>query len=774
LANNYNQDNKKTDTASSSNEPVDKKPNPTPFINASTAVDAYTESNVWLKPYFDPINEFERIARNKPSDKITSELPKITDGTMAAIVQEQPKRIIQQVPSGIINCKDYPEYAKIADLVLFQELVPRYNRMGSMLQKSWNMVGKAMTWGRSASYTFYTMTNGVLHTDFVIPYAKDVLSEKGKVFAPDSNIGFLRSWYQKRDIQATINREKMMEENIKGYKSDWDLKLLQEFMEGGASAKPADQQTPAEREKGDGNTGGFEVIHAFQEGKGAEFYSFGPRFKDGQSLRTKINKDPRGKMPLDFLYCNIDLSNPMGRGQIELSGGVQNLIDQQMQMFQFLTTLMMGPPLQVWGSPNKASLKFRPNAVWDMGANPNSSLIKPYEVNNNAIQNFPNNYALLKSQIMNLNSTQDHSISADAGNPAQSKTQAGVQAAEQRLGISDNYLRKQYEEWFQSQSETSINIYFSEMTGKKTLKLDGEDLKEITKTPAKKFINKDGLLEIPYKEINDVIFHFEVDASSSEVKENTENAEKLTEVLKIMQESQDPTMLQKIPQVVKLIIDEIGAEGTDDLFPELDQKDENGMPTQQPPQAAGPDPQQLMQMVQQMVQEAMQQQKQQPKSIAESIRWTPQDLTPSERAQVLGLGGVQADPSGVTPNQTKAATDTMMAADKQAHDTSLAIANHAQTAAQPPQMPGGAQDNGGKSQGSKSQKQPLQQSNAVDTAGNPPALDAALSEGETQVVHELLQRGFNEQDAEQAVVMLRQGTPPDQVIQILGAKYARA
>jgi hypothetical protein len=62
--------------------------------------------------------------------------------------------------------------------------VPKYNRMGSMIQKSWNMVGKAMTWGRSTSYTFWTSTNGTMHTDFVIPYAKDVISEKGKVYAP--------------------------------------------------------------------------------------------------------------------------------------------------------------------------------------------------------------------------------------------------------------------------------------------------------------------------------------------------------------------------------------------------------------------------------------------------------------------------------------------------------------------------------------------------------------------------------------------------------------
>lgn len=755
-------DKAKSNSDSKSKEQDLSKASPTPFIDGTNAYDAYTESNKWLQPYFQPLTDFERIARNKPSEKIPDELPKITDGTMAAIIQEDPKRLIQQIASGLVNCKDYPEYAKIADIVLFQELIPMYNAMGDMLQKSWNMVGKAMTWGSAGSYTYYTSTNGKLHTDFVIPYRKDLISEKGKVFAPDSNIGFLRSWYQERDIKAIINREKKWEQEIKGYKSDWNLQALAEFMSTGASAKPADLQTPAEREKG-GDAGGFEVIHAFQEGVGAEFYSFAPRMFDVKGgkkgyLRTKVNKDPRGKMPIDWLYCNIDLSNPVGRGQVELSGGIQNLIDQQMQMFQFLTTIMMGPPLQVWGDVNKASLKFRPNAIWDMGTSPNNSLVKPYEVNNQAIANFPNNYGLLKSQIMNLNSTQDHSISSDAGNPAQSKTQAGVQAAESRLGVSDNYLRKQYESWFEAQSETSINIFFSEMTGQKELKLDPDELKEIMKTPASKFVKND-TLTIPYKEISDTVFRFKVDASSSEVKEDADNAEKLTEVLKVMQAVQDPTIQQKIPQVVKLIIDEIGAEGTDDLFPELDknQVGPDGQPIQgagQPPQAPGMDPQALMQQLVPAIQEMVQQ------GIQQAM---------SQQDQQVKMGQLQLKSRELDMKEQQMHADHVLKADKQAHDTTLAI-NSAATPQLPPQT---GQSGAGQPQQPTSDGQNPQQGPQGAGEMPAPALDDALSPEEEQIVHQLLQRGFNEQDAEQAIVMLRQGTPADQVIQILGAKYAR-
>lgn len=731
-----------------------KKPNPTPFISADTAYEAYNETRKWMRPYFEPLDEFERIARNRPSPKIPANMPKITDGTMAAIVQEQPKRIIQQIATGQVECDDYPEYAKIADLVHTRTLIPNYNRMGDALQKHWNMLGKAMTYGRATSYTFFTSTNGILHTDFNIPYAKDVYSEKGKVFAADSNVRFMRSWYQKHDLTAIIEKEQRMEKAIKGYKSDWDIPELIAFREAGPSAKPADQQTPAEREKG-GDVGGYEVIHAFQRGNAANFYSFAPKMQDGKGqnknkgmLRTKKNKDPRGLMPLDDLYCNIDLSNPMGRGQVELSGGVQNLIDQQMQMFQFMMTMMMGPPLQVWGNVNKASLKFLPNSIWDMGSMATNK-VEAYSINNEGINNFPNNYGLLKSQILNLNSSQDNSISAESGNPQQSKTQAGVQQQAARLGVSDNYLRKQFEAWFSRQSETSINVHFAEMTGKPTMRLEGEELKEVLKTPAAKFVDKQGILTIPYKEISEVAFKFNVDASSSEVKEDADNADKLAQALEIIQKSQDQTVRQAEVKVTKLLLDQIGAEGTDDLFPQLDQKDANGMPIEGQP--AQPDPNAILQQIAPAIQEMVQQ----------GIQQAMNSQDNAVKVQQNELKGREID---LKERQFQA--DTILKADKQAHDTNLAVANHAQGVVSAEQQAQQQQQQAEQQAAAQSQpQQPEQQPQSLS--------DQSLDPEEQKIVHSLFQRGFNEHDIEQAIMMLRQGMTLQQIIQTLGAKYAQ-
>jgi hypothetical protein len=665
----------------------------TPFITATDARDAYEESRKWYRVYDEPLTEFERIQRNRPSEKIDPSLPKVTDGTLAAINQEDPKRIIQQIPTGLLSSKDHPEFAPMGNYLITNKLIPLSHVMGSEIQKSWSLISKAGTTGHQSTYCYLTVCNGEIYVEWILPYEKDILGEKGKTFIPDSKVRFMRSWYQKRDLQAIINKEKGLMSTRKGYTSDWNLPLVSQFMNEGGSAKAAEYQTPAEREKG-GDTGGFEVIHVFQEGKEAEFYSFAPRFKDGQSLRTKVNPDPRGKMPFDDMYWNIDHSNPRGRGQIELSGGIQNLMDQQLQGFSFNSVYMQQPALIIGGNVNKATLKIKPNAIWDKGSNPQNSIERD-AIDNESIRNFVPNMQYLQSKIYNLNSSQDHSIGAGQGDVNQSKTQAGVKAAEAKLGASDNYIRKQFEEAWGNMTETRLNIYLSEMTGTATMQLEGDDLKTIQKSDSAKYLDKKGVLTIPYKEIEKVAFSFSVDASSSEVKEDADNAEKLTEVLKLVQTSQNPQIQQKETQILKLLVDEIGAEGTDDLFPELTQKDQNGMPidaAQAQQGAPAIDPQMIQQMVEQTVQQAMKaQQKPLHEALNMKFETLPKDVQDAIIQQVFGITPQAPSQVDIQNQQKQQEIDlkaqdqqnqTVLAADKQAHDTQLAVAKHVHDTAQ--------------------------------------------------------------------------------------------
>lgn len=606
------------------------------FIEPADLNSAYTETKDHMRQYFQSFEEFERLARNRPSPKIDKNLPKTTDGTLAAIVQEQPKRVVQQTPTGKVVCDDYPELAEVANYVLTRKLLPMGNTQGSILQKSWVMLNKALTYGMQPSYTFFTNTGDTMHTDFSIPYIKDILVEKGKVFGPDSNVEFMRNWYTKSDLQGIIEREKKFKEKDSSYKSDWDLKLLAKLINMGES-KNKEDATPAETEKGIIN-GGYEIIHCFQKGIKSKFYSFATALPD-KVIRTKTNPDPRGETPIDYLYCNVDLSNPYGRGAVEMSGGIQNLIDHQMVMFQFMTTLMMGPPIQIWGNVNKATVKYKPNALIDMGSNPNNKL-EPFVINNSAINNFPGNYGLLKSQILNLNSSMDTSISSESGNPGFSKTPAGVRSNEARLSVSDNYMEKQYEKWFGDQAETALNIFFSEMEGTGELSLPDDVLSEMTEETLKKYYDeKSEKIKIPYSKIKDDVFKFQVDASTSKDKDSADNAEKLTELLRISQNILPDEQKYKL---VKLIAEEIGAKGVDKIFPE-------------PKSVAG-----TQQQAEQEAMKAMTQGQQQPlagEQVANTPQAQPMDAQMAAGGTMPQQPTIAPQPQPAMPQQPQQGTD---------------------------------------------------------------------------------------------------------------------
>jgi hypothetical protein len=792
----------------------------------------------------DPCDEFERIARNRPSPNIDPSLPKITDGTMAAIVQETPKRVIQQILSGLVKAENNPEIGPIADLILRHKLMRMYNRNGNTLQKQWNMLQKSMTYGVASSYTFFTSTNGINHTDFVIPYVKDSWGERGKVFMPDSNIRFMRSWYQKRDLQAIINRELNLQKVVKGYKSDWNLQALAEFMETGGEAKPAYLMTPAEKEKG-GWTGGYEVIHALQKGIGATFYTFAPRFDKQVNLRETINKDPRGAMPVDDQYCNIDLSNPLGRGQIELSGGLQNLMDQQMQLYQFMSTMMQGPPLQTWGNVNKATLKFRPNAIWDMGTNANNK-VEPFEVNNEQIKNFVPNMQFLQGKIYNINSVQDASISVEAGNVAQSKTAAGVKQQETRLGVSDNYLQGMSEEWFGKQCETSLNLYFANMKGTEEIDVGEQDIKDLATTLAAKYVTPDNKLKINYNDIKKAVYQFHIKAGSSKKDNDQDQLERLQALVQDIG-SNGRVMsyylgLEKkklmIGDIYRQMFDRTGVENIDSIlvdmtpaeakaaaqapFPILDpphiRLDGSQLPPpafQQmlaqaginipPEQAGGPSVGQSSQQVvspTEKVTDALTIQFQQlPEDTQRALiqSWGLPANSPMPSQQQIGLQQDKQQQS-VVENATKTSLEIAKTAHQQGmeiHKDSKDAVQPQQPVPDPTQPPQGAPGPNSNDQDPNQQQQALQLPQQLpptndihdisSAAGDPTIPDPAqnglapqgppqaanpgqLSPQENEVARQLIQHGFNDQDVEQAITMIRQGMPLKQVIQVLGAK----
>lgn len=503
------------------------------YIKESDLLTTYEDAKKKATPLHEPFEEWERLARNKPHPGIDKNLPRVTDGTLASLIQEQPKRIIQQIPTGEVEANN-PWLDIMATHLLTKEILPNANQDGALIQKSWALISKALIYGSQPTMVQFLNRGDYFGTDFTLPYVKDVLLEPGKLSDRASNVIMLRTWWAKNQIEAIIHKEKTLGDRAKErgdeYETGWDLAFLADLISVKASQKDVNAQTPSEKNKLL-NAGFYELGHAFQRGKDAIFYTFSPRHPSGENVaRRRKNKDPRGDLPIHYMYNNLNFDNPLGRGAVEMSGGVQNLLDSEMQMYQYNRALMLNPPMIKRGSWSKSQAKYVPNHVIDLGNDSNASF-EPIKIDSSAIANFSNNYSLLKSQIQNgLGGGIGNDISGSTGDTQSSKTPQGVKANEARLSTSDNYLRRQFEGVFQDICETMINLYFAERSGTQELTVDQETADKLKEVDPQ-YVSPDNVVRINYDSETPKL-KFKVDATSSEVKDNTEQIESLRELIK--------------------------------------------------------------------------------------------------------------------------------------------------------------------------------------------------------------------------------------------------
>lgn len=508
------------------------------FLTPETIVETYRTSKQYTEGLTDNFLEYERIARNKPHGSIPKEYPKTTDGTTASIIRKTPHRIIQQLPTGKVLSDTHDWLSVVAEFVYTNKIIPYANEDYALLQKCWNVVERFLTFGFCPTYAPFVEHSGYFCPDLRLPYWGDIFIQPGKLSDQNSNYIFMRSWWQTKDIDALIESQSKLGKDVT---PTWDVEALKKVKDL-VMTKDEKAKTPIEREKNINTKGGIELITGFQRGVGAKFYTFhvnntGKDSFEGTIVRTKANKDPRGELPVSFAYGDIDGSNPFGRGIIDLVGALQNLMDGEMQMYQYNRALQLNPPLVKRGNFNKNKIKFAPNTIIDMGSGgPDVNSIEPLKIDSTALANFPNNYGLMQSQLFQLLSAPNATISAEVGNVGFSKTPQGVEQNKANLSIDDNYVRKQFETWYERWSETAINIYFAERTGIEELQLDEEAADKLRMLADQgRFdlgkLSDDNKIRIDYDAATEKL-QFRVDPSTSKKQDDAEQLAIIQEAMK--------------------------------------------------------------------------------------------------------------------------------------------------------------------------------------------------------------------------------------------------
>ena len=517
----------------------------------------------------EPFPEYERIASNKPEDDTDFD---ITDGTSASIIQKTPKRVVQQLPTGVVETDDDNDWLPIvAGFKYRTEILPNANEDYSLFEKAQLTIERGLTFGSAVSVAPFINHDGTFSPDLTLPYWGDVYPQRGKKSGRSCRYIFIRSWWQKEDVDALIKSEsdnaKQAKERGEKYKSTWDLDALKEIRDA-ATRKDEKASTSDEQEKGI-NQNAIEIVVGYQVGVRAKFYTFNPTKK--KIIRTKVNKDPRGQMPADWFYGDIDGSNIFGRSIISLIGPLQNLMDRDMGAYHYNRALMLDPPRIQRG--NMSNVNYAPGVL--MKAVDQNAGIDVLKVDTTAITQFPEILQMLQSQLFNLVASPNSSISATNAVFGQGKTPTALNQQKATISVDDNAIRKAFEAWFEDWSETAINLYFGERSGVEVVTLDQETADKLRKLEIdgkleEGFVNESNQIILDYDEATPAL-KFRVDASTSKM---SDDQTKLA-ALELIQNSVDSSqaiqqfIMQYKPEIIASLHNRLvalsGVENPEDL-----------------------------------------------------------------------------------------------------------------------------------------------------------------------------------------------------------------
>lgn len=456
------------------------------FLEENELKDAYIEAERKARKYYEPFDEFERLAANKVRLDIPKNYPKVNDGSLASLLLETAMRVIPTIMTGKFTCldRDDPWFIELVNILWKRVIVTGAEADAEFYIKLWNMGYWAEVHGASAAFSYFSVRDGYTGADFSLPYIRDVYLEPGKVSDIASNYIWMNSYYSKLDLRRIIagseKEDELAESQKRSSNNHWDLKLLKDYVNAGPEGKDSQNKSLVEQDKEDGASSLFKLATAFHRGTGAPFQTIIPAM-ESKLVRTRKNENPTGDIPITLCYAIQDLRNPYGRGRSELSGATQNILDLLTQSDVLATQIGMEPPTKISGSDTtglkKKSLVFAPRALWQVG----NAKVEVVDTNNSVYTQLANRMSRYKANLMNGLGSSDATIPSEAGDSQYSKTHAGVQYQEERRNTHDNFLGNNVRSSFRRLAKNLMNIHLANMKGQEVFTVLEDEAERLRK-----------------------------------------------------------------------------------------------------------------------------------------------------------------------------------------------------------------------------------------------------------------------------------------------------
>lgn len=456
------------------------------FLEVSDLYTNYLDTQMEALKFFEKFDEIERLSANGIRSDLPKHYPRVNDGTLAAMLLENAKRAFPNLFTGTFHSLDRHEawLMELLGILWSRVIVPGARTDADFYTKFWNWVGyRPQQHGASAAFVFFRADADYTGADFSLDYIRDVMMEPGKVSTLSANYVWRNSYHTRLDIERIISYAEAEDaaakkENRESYNT-WQVGALKEFLNRGPSGKEQNQKNFTERQKQ--LTAEYYMFSTcFHRGSNAPFYSIIPSL-NGRLARTRKNENPTGDVPVILSYHTQDLTNPYGKGLVEIAGPNQNVLDYFTQADVLATQKGVSPPVKIKGAGDAAtgfvesSIVHGPDARWRLG----NTDVQVVETTTSVYQGLNDRMARYKTNLLTQLGSFDTSTPASAGNPQFSRTSAGVDSLDARTNVNDNFFVNAGMIGFTQLATTMMNIHMANMHGKEVFTLLEDEVERL-------------------------------------------------------------------------------------------------------------------------------------------------------------------------------------------------------------------------------------------------------------------------------------------------------
>lgn len=452
------------------------------YLEDNELKDAYDTASVVAQKYFEPFDEYERLASNRIRKDIPKHFPRVNDGTLAAFLPEVAKRVFDELYTGRFTSLDRDEawLIELINILWNRVIIPGAETDADFYTKMWNLHYRAEQHGAASAFQFFTESDNYTGADMTVDYIRDIYLEPYKKSDLASRYIWRLAYFSKLDLKRIIaNAEKedgLAKSEKRSSNSQWDIKELKAFVNGGPSDKDAKNKNLSEREKQLASSQ-FVIPTVYHRDFDAPFISITP---DGKPLRRRKNENPTGDIPVTLLYHTQDLVNPYGRGLVEFAAPGQNVTDHMTQADVLATQKGIDPPIDIHGETEGLVLRSLVNAPgkkWFTG----QASVKPVDQNTSVYGHIQQRLGMYRGSVQNFLGAFDNSISADAGNAMFSRTPAGVARNEGRTNVNDNFFGKSGRTAYRRIARNMMNIHMANMQGEEIFDMLEDEIERLEK-----------------------------------------------------------------------------------------------------------------------------------------------------------------------------------------------------------------------------------------------------------------------------------------------------